>query len=41
MKTSKQTKITSIYRNQNVLIRAVFQRDGDTRKVLCVALDYA
>ena len=41
MKTSKHTKITSVYRNQNVLIRAVFQRAGDTRKVLCVALDYA
>jgi hypothetical protein len=41
MKTSKHTKTTSVYRNQNVLIHAVFQRAGDTRKVLCVALDYA
>ncbi len=38
MKTSQQTNITSVYRNQNVLIRAVFERAGDTRKVLCVAL---
>jgi hypothetical protein len=34
-------KIQSVYRNQNVLIRAVFERAGDARKVLCVALDYA
>ncbi len=34
-------KIQSVYRNQNALIRAVFERVGDTRKVLCVALDYA
>ncbi|MFT6863516.1 MAG: hypothetical protein ACJAVK_002077 [Akkermansiaceae bacterium] len=32
MKTSKQNNITSVYRNQNVLIRAVFQRAGDTRR---------
>lgn len=31
----------SIYRNQNVLLRALFERAGDPRKVLCVALDYA
>lgn len=34
-------KATSIYRNQNALIRAVFERAGDPRRVLCVALDYA
>ncbi|MDB4438148.1 IS110 family transposase [bacterium] len=41
MKTPNQTNLTSLYRKQNVFIRAVFQRAGDTRKVLCVALDYA
>jgi transposase len=41
MKTSSKAKSASIYRNQNVLIRAVFERAGDPRKVLCVALDYA
>lgn len=39
MKTSRQ--IQSVYRNQNALVRAVFERAGDTKKVLCVALDYA
>jgi len=39
MKTSR--KIQSVYRNQNALIRAVFERAGDAPKVLCVALDYA
>lgn len=39
MKTSRKTK--SIYRSQNVSLRAVFERAGDPRKVLCVALDYA
>jgi transposase len=34
-------KIQSVYRNQNALVRAVFERAGDARKVLCVALDYA
>ena len=34
-------KIQSVYRNQNALVRAVFERAGDNRKVLCVALDYA
>ena len=39
---SKPTrKIQSVYRNQNALVRAVFERAGDARKVLCVALDYA
>lgn len=38
-KTSRQ--IQSVYRNQNALIRAVFERAGDGRRVLCVALDYA
>ena len=40
MKTSSR-KTRSVYRNQNALVRAVFERAGDTRKVLCVALDYA
>jgi transposase len=39
MKRSR--KSASVYRNQNALIRAVFERAGDPRKVLCVALDYA
>lgn len=39
MKTSRQA--SSVYRNQNALIRAVFDRAADPRKVLCVALDYA
>jgi transposase len=34
-------KIQSVFRNQNTLVRAVFERAGDARKVLCVALDYA
>ena len=34
-------KIQSVYRNQNALVRAVFERAGDNRKVLCIALDYA
>ncbi len=38
-KSSKSTK--SIYRNQNELLKAIFERSGDPRKVLCVALDYA
>ena len=39
MKTSR--KATSVYRNQNAHVRAVFERAGEARKVLCVALDYA
>lgn len=39
METSNPS--SSVYRNQNVLIRAIFERAGDPRKVLCVALDYA
>lgn len=31
----------SIYRNQNVQIRAIFEGASSPRKVLCVALDYA
>ena len=34
-------KFPSIYRNQNALLCALFERAGDARKVLCVALDYA
>jgi transposase len=41
MKKSESTKTTSIYRDQNALIAAVFKRAEDPRKVLCVALDYA
>lgn len=41
MKTSQKTKKQSVYRNQSVLIRTVFERAADPRKVLCVALDYA
>ena len=41
MKTKTTRKTTSIYRNQNILIRALFERAEDARKVLCVALDYA
>lgn len=39
MKTSRQAN--SVYRNQNALVRAVFERAGDPCKVLCVPLDYA
>ena len=34
-------KIQSVYCNQNALVRAVFERVGDARKVVRVALDYA
>ena len=33
--------VGSIYRNQNDLLRRLFERAADPRKVLCVALDYA
>jgi len=39
MKTSRQSP--SVYRNQNAHVRAVFERAGEARKVLCVALDFA
>lgn len=32
---------SSVYRNQSVQIRAIFERASSPRKVLCVALDYA
>lgn len=42
MKTKNSTQSTgSIYRNQNALLRTLFERAADPRKVLCVALDYA
>ena len=42
MKITPTPKSTaSIYRNQNALLRALFERASDPRKVLCVALDYA
>jgi transposase len=38
----KATRISkSVYRSQNVSLRALFERAGDPRKILCVALDYA
>ncbi len=40
-KPSSQQPAASIYRNQNALLRALFERASDPRKVLCVALDYA
>ena len=39
MKPSRKPQ--SVYRNQNAFVRAIFERAGDARKVLCVALDYA
>lgn len=39
MKSSKRA--SSVYRSQNSQVRAVFERAGSARKVLCVALDYA
>lgn len=39
MNTSSRS--SSVYRNQNARVRAVFERAGGARKVLCVALDYA
>lgn len=42
MKTKNTSQTgSSIYRNQNGLLRALFERAADPRKVLCVALDYA
>jgi transposase len=42
MKTTPSSQsVGSIYRNQNALLRALFERAADPRKVLCVALDYA
>ena len=40
-KTPSQQPTASIYRNQNAMLRALFERASDPRKVLCVALDYA
>jgi hypothetical protein len=39
--TPSSQSVGSIYRNQNALLRALFERAADPRKVLCVALDYA
>lgn len=39
MKTSVRS--SSVYRSQNARVRAVFERAGQLRKALCVALDYA
>jgi transposase len=41
MKTSRHKQPQSVYRNQNVLLRTLFEREDSARKVLCVALDYA
>jgi transposase len=39
----KQTSssVSSVYRNQHVQIRSIFERASSPRQVLCVALDYA
>jgi len=34
-------KRKSVYRSQNTSLRVLFERAGDPRKVICVALDYA
>ena len=34
-------KRKSVYRSQNATLRALFERAGDPRKVICVPLDYA
>jgi len=41
MKNTKPKSNQSVYRNQNVVIRSIFENAGSPRKVLCVALDYA
>ena len=42
MKTSQSSpKSQSVFRNQSILVRSLFERAGDPRKVLCVSLDYA
>ena len=42
MKTkSRSVSPPSVYRNQNAVLRAIFESAGDPRGVLCVALDYA
>ncbi len=40
VKSSSQPA-NSIYRNQNSLLRVLFERAKDPKKVLCVAIDYA
>lgn len=40
-KAPKSQTHSSIYRNQNALLQALFEKAADPRKVLCVALDYA
>ena len=34
-------KRKSVYRSRNATLRALFERAGDPRKVICVPLDYA
>lgn len=41
MVKTKSPSSVSIYRNQNLQIRAIFEKAPSARKVLCVALDYA
>lgn len=41
MKTKSISNSNSVYRNSNPYIASVFERAGDARNVLCVAIDYA
>lgn len=41
MKKKKTTIPKSVYRNQSIQIRSIFEKASSSRKVLCVALDYA
>ena len=41
MKNTKSKSNQSVYRNQNIVIRSIFEQAGSPKKVLCVALDYA
>jgi len=41
MKKKKTTIPKSVYRNQNIQIRSLFEKAPSSRKVLCVVLDYA
>jgi len=41
MKTNPKSRATSIYRNQSVSLRAIFDEAKSLRHILCVALDFA
>ncbi|MCF6314162.1 MAG: transposase [Verrucomicrobiales bacterium] len=41
MKNTKSKSNQSVYRNQSVVIRSIFEQANSPKKVLCVALDYA